>query len=204
MPPDASRHRSPIRMSNFTLSQGIADHFGHVKAGASRPALRAATALARPNRSAQWLPCGRHGVHHRPVRPRPTIRGRRRGRRVEPNLQRLVRQAFRQPPGPHSSCNVTPGRRSSRTASAHRGFYAQVISVQACPARLAVPSPLRYSPTFRLTFASPENPRARAAAGVTSMIRPRVKGPRSLIVTITERPLLLLVTRTLVPKGSVR
>jgi hypothetical protein len=26
------------------------------------PALRAATALTRPNRSAQWLPCGRHGV----------------------------------------------------------------------------------------------------------------------------------------------
>src|SRR5262245_6663087 len=26
------------------------------------PALRAATALARPNRSAQRLPCGRHGV----------------------------------------------------------------------------------------------------------------------------------------------
>ena len=66
------------------------------------------------------------------------------------------------------------------------------------------PRACRYSPTFRLTCASPENPRARAAAGVTSMIRPRVKGPRSLIVTITERPLLLLVTRTLVPKGSVR
>src|SRR5262249_57170998 len=26
------------------------------------PALRAATALTRPNRSAQWLPCGRHVV----------------------------------------------------------------------------------------------------------------------------------------------
>src|SRR5215204_824674 len=26
------------------------------------PALRAATALTRQNRSAQWLPCGRHGV----------------------------------------------------------------------------------------------------------------------------------------------
>src|ERR1035438_1429866 len=26
------------------------------------PALRAATALTRPNQSAQWLPCGRHGV----------------------------------------------------------------------------------------------------------------------------------------------
>src|SRR5262245_63221184 len=26
------------------------------------PALRAATALTRPNGSAQWLPCGRHGV----------------------------------------------------------------------------------------------------------------------------------------------
>src|ERR1700704_2857934 len=26
------------------------------------PALRAATALTQPNRSAQWLPCGRHAV----------------------------------------------------------------------------------------------------------------------------------------------
>ena len=26
------------------------------------PALRAATALTRPNQSAQWLPCGRHTV----------------------------------------------------------------------------------------------------------------------------------------------
>ena len=36
------------------------------------------------------------------------------------------------------------------------------------------------------------------------MIRPRTKGPRSLIVTITDFPLLLCVTRTLVPNGRVR
>ena len=36
------------------------------------------------------------------------------------------------------------------------------------------------------------------------MIRPRTNGPRSLMVTITERPLCLFVTRTLVPNGSVR
>ena len=44
----------------------------------------------------------------------------------------------------------------------------------------------------------------RAAAGVTSITRPRLNGPRSLMVTITERPFFLLVTRTLVPKGNVR
>ncbi len=36
------------------------------------------------------------------------------------------------------------------------------------------------------------------------MIRPRTKGPRSVIVTITDFPLLLCVTRTLVPNGRVR
>src|SRR6516165_7255094 len=44
----------------------------------------------------------------------------------------------------------------------------------------------------------------RHLAGDTSITRPRTKGPRSLMVTITERPLLLFVTFTLVPNGSVR
>src|SRR5262245_39685760 len=47
-------------------------------------------------------------------------------------------------------------------------------------------------------------PSNRDAAGVRSMIRPRRKGPRSVIVTMTDFPLLLCVTRTLVPKGRVR
>ena len=38
-------------------------------------------------------------VHRRPVRLRPAILGRHRWRRVEPELQRLVGQAFRQRPG---------------------------------------------------------------------------------------------------------
>ena len=54
------------------------------------------------------------------------------------------------------------------------------------------------------TAASPEKPSARAAAGVTSMTRPPTYGPRSLIVTVTLLPFFLLVTRTLVPHGSVR
>jgi hypothetical protein len=43
--------------------------------------------------------------------------------------------------------------------------------------------------TSTLTGVVPENPMARAAAGVRSIIRLRLNGPRSLIVTITERPL---------------
>src|SRR5215831_16749417 len=58
--------------------------------------------------------------------------------------------------------------------------------------------------TLRLTGTTPEKPSARAAAGVTSITRPPTKGPRSLIVTSTELPLFLLVTRTFVPKGSER
>ena len=54
------------------------------------------------------------------------------------------------------------------------------------------------------TFVSPEKPSSRAAAGVTSIIRPRTKGPRSVIVTATERPFFLFVTSTLVPNGRVR
>jgi hypothetical protein len=49
------------------------------------------------------------------------------------------------------------------------------------------------------TGASPENPSARAA-GVTSIARLRMNGPRSLIRTTTERPLRRLVTCTLVRK----
>jgi hypothetical protein len=41
-----------------------------------------------------------------------------------------------------------------------------------------------------VTGASPDMPSACAAAGVTSMMRPCTNGPRSLIVTTTERPLL--------------
>jgi hypothetical protein len=41
-----------------------------------------------------------------------------------------------------------------------------------------------------VTGARSDIPSACAVAGVTSMIRPRTNGPRSLIVTTTERPLL--------------
>jgi hypothetical protein len=75
-------------------------------------------------------------------------------------------------------------------------FYGAIAAL-----RLAI---ARYLPTLRLTCVSPENPRARAAAGVTSIPRPRTKGPRSLIVTTTERRLFLFVTRTLVPNDSDR
>lgn len=44
----------------------------------------------------------------------------------------------------------------------------------------------------------------RAEALERSITRPPAYGPRSLIRTTTERPLLLFVTRTFVPKGSVR
>jgi hypothetical protein len=41
----------------------------------------------------------------------------------------------------------------------------------------------RRSMTSSVTGARPEKPNARAAAGVTSMTRPRTNGPRSLIRT---------------------
>lgn len=44
----------------------------------------------------------------------------------------------------------------------------------------------------------------RAVPIETSMIRPLMKGPRSVIVTIWVRLFVRLVTRTLVPKGRVR
>src|SRR5262245_57279628 len=43
-----------------------------------------------------------------------------------------------------------------------------------------------------------------AACEETSITRPRTKGPRSLMVTSTERPLSRFVTLTDVPKGRVR
>src|SRR5262245_3662349 len=60
------------------------------------------------------------------------------------------------------------------------------------------------SVTSSLTGASPLKPSARAPAGVTSITRPATNGPRSVIVTTTDCPLLVLVTRTLLPKGRLR
>ena len=59
------------------------------------------------------------------------------------------------------------------------------------------------SMTSTVTGARPEKPNARAAAGITSMIRPGTNGPRSLIRTTTERPLSKCVMRTSVPNGRV-
>lgn len=46
-------------------------------------------------------------------------------------------------------------------------------------------------------------PSRRAASRDRSITRPLTKGPRSLIRTITERPVRRTVTRTMVPNGSV-
>lgn len=46
----------------------------------------------------------------------------------------------------------------------------------------------RQGPRESFTDAIPEKPSARAAAAVTSMTRPRVNGPRSLMRTTIERP----------------
>ena len=53
------------------------------------------------------------------------------------------------------------------------------------------------------TWASPPTPMAFAAAGLRSITRPFTNGPRSLIRTITDRPVWRLVTRTFVPKGRL-
>jgi hypothetical protein len=44
----------------------------------------------------------------------------------------------------------------------------------------------------------------RAAASDTSMMRPSLKGPRSLMRTSTERPFSMFTTRRQVPKRTVR
>ena len=54
------------------------------------------------------------------------------------------------------------------------------------------------------TGASPANPSAFAAAGETSITRPRTNGPRSEIRTTTLRPLFRLVIFTRDPDGNVR
>ena len=76
------------------------------------------------------------------------------------------------------------------------------LAMMASAVRSAEPDVSRRPPA--MTGARPEKPSARAAAGVTSMTRPRMNGPRSLMRTTTDFPLCLLVTRTSVPNGSVR
>ena len=58
--------------------------------------------------------------------------------------------------------------------------------------------------TVILTGARPDNPIARAPAGVRSMMRPRINGPRSEIRTTTCLPFRKFTTLTRVPNGSVR
>ena len=53
------------------------------------------------------------------------------------------------------------------------------------------------------TFPTLVRPIARAAPCDKSMSRPRVNGPRSLIVTIVETPVRGFVTFTRVPNGNV-
>jgi hypothetical protein len=58
--------------------------------------------------------------------------------------------------------------------------------------------------TIKDTGANPFTLSACAAAGLRSITRPCTKGPRSLIRTTAERPLLRLTTVTFVPNGSMR
>jgi len=58
--------------------------------------------------------------------------------------------------------------------------------------------------TFTRAKPTLANPSACAAPRERSMMRFESCGPRSLIVTLIVRPLSRLVTRTTVPKGSVR
>src|SRR5215203_525960 len=50
----------------------------------------------------------------------------------------------------------------------------------------------------------PVMPMARAAARERSITRPLVNGPRSVIFTVTARPLRRFTTSTFVPNGRVR
>jgi hypothetical protein len=58
----------------------------------------------------------------------------------------------------------------------------------------------------RRTFVVPRLKKSSrlAAARVTSMIRPRTNGPRSLMRTTTHRPFVTFSTFTLVPNGNER
>src|SRR5262245_21516045 len=58
--------------------------------------------------------------------------------------------------------------------------------------------------TSRWTWPVPPIPIARAAPLLRSIAAPFTNGPRSLMRTITDRPLRALVTRTRVPKRSDR
>lgn len=53
----------------------------------------------------------------------------------------------------------------------------------------------------RLTRPTPEIPTARAAGRDRSITRPPMNGPRSVMRTVTDRPVNWFVTRTRVPSG---
>ena len=59
-------------------------------------------------------------------------------------------------------------------------------------------------PTVSDTIANPSIPSASAAAGLRSITRPWTNGPRSLIRTAADRPLLGLTTVICLPNGRVR
>ncbi len=74
------------------------------------------------------------------------------------------------------------------------------------PRRSSLAGAWRRESTVIRTEAVPEwiMPSFWAAPRVRSITRPRTKGPRSLMRTTTERPLLRLSTLTRVPKGRLR
>src|SRR5262245_21032613 len=67
-----------------------------------------------------------------------------------------------------------------------------------------VASHLYLSTSARETFAVPAKPSTRAAPVDSSMHRPFTNGPRSLIRTVTLRPLECEVTVTCEPNGLAR
>src|SRR5207248_11341354 len=66
-----------------------------------------------------------------------------------------------------------------------------------------VPPDFCTTSSFTLTIPRSTIPKLSAADPDKSTTRPGTSGPRSLMRTTTERPLLTLVTRSRVPNGSV-
>ena len=102
-------------------------------------------------------------------------------------------------------------RRLVRVDVSKRALQKDALRLRAlyCSARSAIEmvrarAPLSVLTTSSDTSTSPDNPNARPAAGDKSMTRPRTNGPLSLTRTSATWPFRRLVTRIMVPNGSVR
>src|SRR5579884_4275334 len=155
--------------------------------------------VARPPPDARVRPRHRAHVHREPLRRRTGVRERDAVRDRARRARGAARASADLEPA-RVPADRGPGRHAGRGDLRGGDARGDAAAVQAARELTRDQSG---SISTRSTPRSTK-PSARAAPSETSISRRRRNGPRSVIVTTTDRPLRRLVTRTTLPMGRVR